>query len=202
MFYSKSNSGFYSEAVHGARLVTIVTPGWEPPTIEVPDPNWVAEDHPGEPTPLVSVPDPEAIPPTVEVPNPDCKIPLDAVEITDEQWVLLLEGQTQGKLIVGDANGMPVLQDPPPPPVFVPNSATASQVIVWLGRYSNANGNYLTQVVNYVATLPLGHPVRTAWEREPIFKRDAQAFQGIAQLLGLTPEQVDAGLIEANLIEF
>lgn len=86
-------------------------------------------------------------------------------------------------------------------PVIVPDSATASQVIVWLGRNSNANGNYLTQVLAYIESLPVGHPVRAAWEREPVFKRDAQAFQGIAQLLGLTPQQVNAGLIEANLIE-
>ena len=38
----------------------------------------------------------------------------DAVEITAEQHVVLLEGQSRGKLIQADANGRPVLVDPPP----------------------------------------------------------------------------------------
>ena len=42
-------------------------------------------------------------------------IPADAVEITTEEHQALLEGQSQGKLIQADANGLPVLVDPPPP---------------------------------------------------------------------------------------
>lgn len=42
-------------------------------------------------------------------------IPTDAVEITTEEHATLLEGQSQGKLIQADANGRPVLVDPPPP---------------------------------------------------------------------------------------
>lgn len=42
-------------------------------------------------------------------------IPADAVEITAEQHAALLEGQSTGKVIAADANGNPVLQDPPKP---------------------------------------------------------------------------------------
>ena len=42
-------------------------------------------------------------------------IPADAVEITQEQHAALLDGQSQGQRIVADANGRPVLADPPPP---------------------------------------------------------------------------------------
>lgn len=42
-------------------------------------------------------------------------IPIDAVEITAERHAALIEGQSQGKRIVADASGFPVLQDPPPP---------------------------------------------------------------------------------------
>lgn len=42
-------------------------------------------------------------------------IPADAVEITVEEHQALFEGQSQGKLIQADANGRPVLVDPPPP---------------------------------------------------------------------------------------
>lgn len=42
-------------------------------------------------------------------------IPADAVEITTEEHQVLLEGQSQGKIISADKNGKPVLKDPPPP---------------------------------------------------------------------------------------
>ena len=42
-------------------------------------------------------------------------IPAGAVEITNEEHQALLEGQSQGKLIQADANGHPILVDPPPP---------------------------------------------------------------------------------------
>ena len=42
-------------------------------------------------------------------------IPADAVEITKTEHAALLEGQSQGKIIAADANGRPVLKDPPPP---------------------------------------------------------------------------------------
>lgn len=42
-------------------------------------------------------------------------IPVDAVEITAEQHAALIEGQSQGKRIVADEAGHPVLVDPPPP---------------------------------------------------------------------------------------
>lgn len=41
--------------------------------------------------------------------------PDDAVAISDEVYVSLLEGQANGKVIVVDGNGKPVLSDPPPP---------------------------------------------------------------------------------------
>jgi hypothetical protein len=39
-------------------------------------------------------------------------IPNDAVEIAQEQYQDLLNGQTQGKEIKGDNNGLPILVDP------------------------------------------------------------------------------------------
>lgn len=41
-------------------------------------------------------------------------IPNDGVEITTEQHATLFEGQSAGKVITADANGYPVLVDPPP----------------------------------------------------------------------------------------
>lgn len=42
-------------------------------------------------------------------------IPGDAVEITDDQWLALLDGQSGGKIISSDDKGNPVLVDFPVP---------------------------------------------------------------------------------------
>jgi hypothetical protein len=42
-------------------------------------------------------------------------IPEDAIEITDEEWGALLDGQSKGKLISSDKKGRPVLKDYPAP---------------------------------------------------------------------------------------
>jgi hypothetical protein len=42
-------------------------------------------------------------------------IPSDAVEVTDEQYADLFEGQGQGKEIKSDENGFPILVEPPIP---------------------------------------------------------------------------------------
>ena len=42
-------------------------------------------------------------------------IPADAVKISADEHVALIEGKSQGKLIQADAKGKPVLADPPTP---------------------------------------------------------------------------------------
>lgn len=42
-------------------------------------------------------------------------IPADAVEITSAEHEALLAGQSSGRIIAADADGRPVLQDPPAP---------------------------------------------------------------------------------------
>ena len=53
------------------------------------------------------------------------RIPVDAVEITSEQYVTLLDGQSTGKQIVAGTDGFPVLTDPPAP---TPNQIILSQI--------------------------------------------------------------------------
>ena len=91
MFYSKSTGGFYTDAIHGARRVLIVDPAT----------------------------DMGAVPLTIEIDNPDCKIPMDAVEISQGLHVSLLEGQSSGKVITCDVHGFPLLADPEPTPLLV-----------------------------------------------------------------------------------
>jgi hypothetical protein len=42
-------------------------------------------------------------------------MPADVVEITDERYYFLLDGQSHGKLIAASSDGIPVLQDRPMP---------------------------------------------------------------------------------------
>ena len=48
-------------------------------------------------------------------------IPSDAVDVSDEAWLQLLEGQSNGQRIVPDETGAPMLQDPEPPEVVPPD---------------------------------------------------------------------------------
>lgn len=85
--YSKSTLGFYSSEIHGDRLIEFVTT--DPETGETLD-RW--NDA-----------------------NPNCLIPMDAVEITEDEYAALLTGQSAGQRITTDANGRPELTDPPVP---------------------------------------------------------------------------------------
>ncbi|MHB1227682.1 MAG: hypothetical protein ACYC0O_09180 [Desulfurivibrionaceae bacterium] len=54
-------------------------------------------------------------------------IPADAVEITKEEHAALLQGQSEGKHIVGDTEGYPVLVDPAPQPLSIDDYQRAVQ---------------------------------------------------------------------------
>lgn len=67
-------------------------------------------------------------------------IPADAVEITEAEHAALLEGQSQGKLIVADESGRPILQDPPPPTAEQIMQRLAARVQQWLDEQARALG--------------------------------------------------------------
>ncbi|ECC1482190.1 tail fiber assembly protein [Salmonella enterica subsp. salamae] len=68
--------------------------------------------------------------------------PSDAVEISVEYWRELLDGQSNGKFIVSNADGFPVLTDPPPP--------TIEELIAEAERNKSA---LMTQANNFIAPL-------------------------------------------------
>lgn len=118
LYFSRSTKGFYSDLISGVRTLTTVDPKWTTPLKVIQDPNWVAsEDQPDAQPPLLEVPDYDAVGPVVTIMNPDCKIPLDAVEITEEQQALLLLGEQNGQLIDADSEGKPILVEKPKPKV-------------------------------------------------------------------------------------
>jgi hypothetical protein len=60
-------------------------------------------------------------------------IPADKVEIAEAYWQQLLDGQSQGQLIVADAHGHPQLEDPPPAPAAEPVVLTPAQKLAAAG---------------------------------------------------------------------
>jgi hypothetical protein len=68
----------------------------------IPDPDWNPPQGSTAPAPMVLID------------NPDCMIPVDASMISHEWHQALLDGQSAGKVICEDAEGHPVLADPPP----------------------------------------------------------------------------------------
>ncbi|TBV12809.1 phage tail protein [Stutzerimonas kirkiae] len=73
----------------------------------------------------VIVNDPEAVAPTITVDNPDCQIPAAAVEISENVYSQMLEGQGVGLRITADDNGQPVLIEQPAPTEEELSSAAA-----------------------------------------------------------------------------
>lgn len=121
MLYSLTTQGFYTPEIHGARQIEILDPMWVRPTITVtlqPGESYPVGDQAitntsDVPTTLVNVLDVYAVHPTITVANPDCKIPNDAVEILNEEYAALMQGQSEGKTIGADEGGFPVLLVPP-----------------------------------------------------------------------------------------
>lgn len=112
-------------------------------------------------------------------------IPDDAVEISESQHAALVEGQAQGKIIVPDEKGRPILQDPPP---YIPQRVTRRQ-----GRLALLEVGKLDDVEAAIEAIT--DPVQRraaqieyeadAWERGNAF------LQAMWAQLGGTPEQLD-----------
>jgi hypothetical protein len=74
-YFSPSAGSFYNEAIHGPRLIA------EPLT---------ERQIKARRTPKY-------------LPNPDCKIPVDAIALTNEEWQVLLRSQGEGNVITVEA---------------------------------------------------------------------------------------------------
>lgn len=121
VYYGKladGSFGFMDTVDFGEPTIMVPDPQWQRPTMLVPDPAWQASEQPaGSPAPLIEVPDLSAQPSIVEVDNPACRIPPNACPVSAEQYSAMMAAQEGGKVISRDADGRPMLIDPPVPTV-------------------------------------------------------------------------------------
>jgi hypothetical protein len=112
-------------------------------------------------------------------------IPADGVEITAEEHAALLAGQSQGKQIVADANGYPVLQDPPLPTLAESQTRAHASIDTEAGaaraRYITVapgqEATYLTKESQARAYKAAGYP-SAAVANYPMVEAEALAIYG------------------------
>ena len=121
-------------------------------------------------------------------------IPADAVEITDAEHAALIEGQSQGKVIVADESGRPVLKDPPPPTheqIIAQYTGAVQQHLDVFARTRNYDG--ILSLCTYATSL---NPKFAAEGQAGVEWRDAVWVKCYAVLA-----EVEAGLREQPTVE-
>lgn len=122
-------------------------------------------------------------------------IPTDAVQVTEMQRQALIAGQSAGKEIVPDANGFPVLRDPPAPAPIAPQVVSATQAKIAL-----AGAGLFDQIETFMDGLPKSDARRIAWTTASEFTRDSPTLAAVAQQFALSPAQVDSLFLTADSI--
>ena len=121
-------------------------------------------------------------------------MPADVVEITDEFYLELLEGQSNGKVI--DWSGdLPVLIIPEIV-ISIPQEVTKFQAKVALYQ-----AGMLEAVEAEISKPETQMEMKLAWQDAQTFKRTSSFVNGMASLLGLTDQQVDDLFVLAAGIE-
>lgn len=113
-------------------------------------------------------------------------IPIDAMQISEEVHAQLIAGNAQGKRIVPDVNGLPVLIDPDPAPA--PSSVTMRQA-----RLALLHADKLGMVTLAISSLP--SPQKEAaqieWEYAATVDRNSQLVAMLSAALGMAQEDLD-----------
>ena len=126
-------------------------------------------------------------------------IPKDAVEISEDQYLELLEAQSQGMTIGADKKGNPIAI---PRPVVAPvdprtyMTATVFQAKAALARLGKYDA--VTTLMSNPAT-PL--ETRLAWDNVQIFRRLSPTVLAMGQALQLTDADLDELFTLAATIE-
>lgn len=119
-------------------------------------------------------------------------LPDDAKEISRENWQQLLLAQSQGKEIVGDENGFPVLTDPVPVPPEV-------------SRFQLRAALHLAGLLNDVEAMMTDSLtdmiVRLSWQDTQRFQWNCNTMNAIARQLSMTEQQVQQLFFSAGEIK-
>lgn len=120
-------------------------------------------------------------------------MPGDVVEISAEQYALLLQGQGSGLTIVADQAGMPTLVEPSVTPV-VPRAVTMRQA-----RLALLQAGLLPAVNAAVSSMEgaAGEAARIEWEYSQEVQRDKALVLALAPVLGFSEAQLDALFVAA-----
>lgn len=117
IYASKSKQAFFDDEVFGPKRITVIDPNWSVPKVVVGD---------------VEIDDTSATPEFIEIDNPECRLPVDAVELTRDLRDELLAAQGNGKVI--DWSGeVPAAVDAPPPSI----SVVKARIDAWIERFLN-----------------------------------------------------------------
>ncbi|MET3648019.1 hypothetical protein [Phyllobacterium ifriqiyense] len=149
---------FYNEDMHGSKTIPIYGSVLEP-----------TEDEPNPVAPVLG-----------EKPNPDCKIPSDAIEITRNQWLELINNSGQRKWQDGNI----VTYEPPTSEPIVPDRLSRRQF-----RLALIDAGLLEQVEAWVATQDIRTQAAYA-DSSTFLRTDEMLQQGFAGL-GFSEQQVD-----------
>lgn len=101
------------------------------------------------------------------------KIPTDAVEITDSHYEALLAGQSNDKVISADADGNPILIDPP--------AQTAEQLAVFARQ--KRDGLLAASDWTIVNDSPLSPEIQTEWKMYRQALRDITSQSGFPDVI-------------------
>lgn len=129
-YFTKQAGGFLTTLICGER------------TLQIPDRNRQRDPK------SKSV---DKLNPSIKVDNPDCTLPPDDQlwPLTDAEYAELIRGQEQGKVIVSDERGFPILQDKPPQLLEqIKNQQTAD-----LAQRINTASAHKTKIAERIATL-------------------------------------------------
>ena len=116
--------------------------------------------------------------------------PNDLIEITDTAYYYLLKGQTEGKVIISDETGAPILVDSAQQYTII-NSITKRQAMLQLDSIDLYDDilNFINQSESKI--------LKIEFEYSSIFERNSPVVLAMAEQFKLSDEQVDLLFAEA-----